>query len=83
MGARHLEIVSRDPREPGVAGLAQRDDLLERGRPAVELLERGHGMGLIEVEHIGVEETPGVVELVLHAFGIGPQRLARDEDLVA
>ena len=39
-------------------------------------------MGLVEVEDLGVEQAPGRVELVGDAVGVGPQRLARDEQLV-
>ena len=64
VGARHLEVVPGDAGEAGVAGVAQREDPLERGRAPVELRERGHGVGLVEVEHLGVEQAPGRVELV-------------------
>ncbi len=39
-------------------------------------------MGLVEVEDVRVEQPAGRVELVGDAVGIGPQRLAGDEQLV-
>ena len=83
MGTRHLHVVPGDAGEAGVAGVAQRQDALERGGAPVELVERGDGVGLVEVEHLRVEQAAGGVELVADAVGIGPQRLARDEELVA
>ena len=81
MGTRHLDVVPGDPGEPGVAGIAQGEDALERRRATIELGQRRHRMGLIEVEHISVEQAAGRVELIGHAVGVGPQRLARDEEL--
>ena len=83
VGPRHLDVVPGDAGEAGVAGVAQRQDPLQRGRAPVELVERGHRVGLVEVEHLGVEQAAGRVELVGDAVGVGPQRLARDEQLVA
>ena len=61
---RHLEVVPGDAGEARVARVAEREDALERGRAPVELLERGHRVGLVEVEHLGVEQPPGRVELL-------------------
>ena len=80
---RHLHVVPGDAGEAGVARVAQRNDPLQRGGAAVQLGQRGDGMGLVEIEHLGVEQPARRVELVGHAIGIGPQRLAGDEDLVA
>ncbi len=80
---RHFEVVPGDAGEAGMARVAQRHDPLQRGRAAVQLGQRRDGMGLVEVEHLGVEQPAGGVELVAHAVGVGPQRLAGDEDLVA
>ena len=82
VGLRHLEVVARDAGEAGLAGVAELEDPLERGRAPVELVQRGDGVRLVEVEHLGVEQAPGGVELLGDAVGIGPQRLARDEHLV-
>ena len=59
------------------------NDALERRRAAVQLFERGDRVRLVEVEHVGVQQAAGVVELVLDPVGIGPQRLAGHEHLVA
>ncbi len=83
MRPRHLHVVPGDPGEAGVAGVTQGQDPFQRRRAPVELLERGHGMGLVEVQHLGVEQAAGRVELVRDAVGVGPQRLARDEQLLA
>jgi len=40
-------------------------------------------MGLIQVEHIGVEQSACGVELGADSLGIGPQRLGGHEELVA
>ena len=79
----HLDVVPGDPGEAGVPGVAQRQDPFERGRAPVELCERGHGVGLVEVEDLRVEQAAGRVELVGDAVGVGPQGLARDEQLVS
>ena len=83
VGHRHLHVVPRDAGEAGVAGIAQGEDALERRRAPVELGERGHRMGLIEVEDVGVEQAAGRVELIADALRVGPQRLAADEELLA
>ena len=82
VGPRHLHVVPGDAGEAGVAGVAQRQDALQRGGAPVELGERGHGMRLVEVEDLRVEQAAGRVELIGDAVGIGPQRLAGDEELV-
>ena len=40
-------------------------------------------MGLVEVQHLGVEQAAGRVELVGDPVGVGPQRLPRDEQFLA
>ena len=79
----YLDIVAGDAREARLSGVAQLEDPLQGRGSAVELLQRGHGMGLVEVEHLGVQQSPSRVELVGHAVGIGPQGLAGDEELVS
>ena len=79
---RHLEVVAGDAGEARLAGLAELEDLLERGRAPVELLQGGDRVRLVEVEHLGVEQAPRGAELLGDADGIGPQGLARDEQLV-
>ena len=69
----HLEVVPGDAGEAGVAGVAQLEDALERGRAPVELRERGHRVGLVEVEHLGVEQAPRVVS----NCSVTPSGLAR------
>ena len=83
VGARHLHVVPGDPGEPGVAGVTQRQDPLQRRRAPVELVERGHRVGLVEVQHVGMEQAAGRVELVGDAVRVGPQRLPRDEQFLA
>ena len=80
---RHVEIVSGDPDESGLARLAELEDPLERRRTPVELLERRHCVRLVEVEDLGVEQPSGRVELLRDTLGVGPQGLASDEDLAA
>ena len=83
VGPGHRHVVTGDPREAGVARVAERQDAFERGRTPVELRQGGHRMRLVEVEHIGIEQATGRVELVGDAVGIGPQGLAGDEQLLA
>ena len=78
---RDFEVVPGDAGEPGMAGVAELEDPLQRRRAPVELLERRHGVRLVEVEDLGVEEPPGRVELLRDAVGIGPQGLGGDEQL--
>ena len=52
VGAWNLHVVARDPDESGVPRVAEPDHLLERGRTPIELLERGHGVGLVQVQHL-------------------------------
>ena len=83
MGPRYFEVVPSDPGEAGVARVAQRHDPLQRGGAAIQLGQRRDGVGLIEVEHLRVEQPTRRVELVGHTIGIGAERLAGDEYLVA
>ena len=74
---RHLEVVAGDAGEAGLAGVAEPEDLLQRGGAPVELLQGGDRVRLVEIEHVGVEQAPGGVELLDDARRIGTQRLAR------
>ena len=78
---RDIEVVTRDTSEARLAARAKRQDTLQGARSAVQLLQRGHRVGLVEVQDIGVEEPPGGVELLLHPVGIRPQGLARHEQI--
>ncbi len=83
VGPGHLEVVPGDAGEAGVAGVAELEDPLERGRTAVELLQRRHGVRLVEVEDLRLQQSARRVELVGDAVGMGPEGLAGDEELVA
>ena len=81
VGQRHAHVVPGDAGEPCVSCVPQRQDAFERRRTPVELLQRGHGVGLVEVQDLRIEQPARGVELVADAVGIGPQRLAHDEQL--
>ena len=74
------------PGDAGEAGdpfVAQRQDRVERGRPRIEILDRDHAMGLIQIEGVAAEPLERLLGLRSHATRLGAARLAGDEQAIA
>ena len=79
LGSRRRHVVPGDPDEPAQPLVTRLEEHLDSVTTAIELLEIGHGMELVEVELVDPKLGQGLVELGSYAVRMMSQRLARNE----